>query len=78
MGLLFRRWKRSPYKEASGGCKMERLIKPVDESVEYETILDEEDAQEACSKDDFGPPDLADQAYEAWRDEKRSTEESKE
>ena len=57
---------------------MERQIKPVDESVEYETILDEEDTQEACGKDDFGPPDLADQAYEAWRDEKRSMEESKE
>ncbi len=30
--------------------------------VEYETVLDE---------DDFEPSDLADQAYEQWRDEER-------
>jgi len=54
---------------------MERQIKPADESVEYETILDEEDTQEACSKDDFEPLDLADRLYEEWRDEKAMSEE---
>ncbi len=33
--------------------------------VEYETVVDE---------DDFEPQDLADQAYEQWRDEERSLE----
>ena len=54
---------------------MERQIKPIDESIEYETILDEEDTQEACSKDDFEPLDLADRLYEEWRDEKAMSEE---
>ena len=49
-----------------------------DESAEHETILDEKEMAELKDSDQFGPPDLADQAYEAWRDEKRSTEASEE
>ena len=49
-----------------------------EEPVEYETILDGEGMREEKKSDQFEPPDLADQAYEAWRDEKRSMEESKE
>ncbi len=45
--------------------------------VEYETIVDEEDVEEPEAKesrvrgDKDGPHDLADQAYEQWRDEER-------
>jgi hypothetical protein len=49
-----------------------------EEIVEYETILDEKEMAELKDSDQFGPPDLADQAYEAWRDEERSTEASEE
>ena len=49
-----------------------------EEPVEYETILDGEEMTELREIEQFEPPDLADQAYEAWRDEKGSTEESKE
>ena len=49
-----------------------------EEPVEYETILDGEEMRKVKKSDQFEPPDLADQAYEAWREEKRSTEESKE
>ncbi len=48
--------------------------------VEYETVVDEdgyeEDEEEELydCKDDFEPPDLADLAYEQWRDEERSLE----
>ncbi len=47
--------------------------------VEYETVVDEDnykEEQEALydCDDDFEPPDLADQAYEQWRDEERSLE----
>ena len=49
-----------------------------EEIVEYETILDEEDMTELKESKQFEPPDLADQAYEAWRDEKRRTEVSEE
>jgi hypothetical protein len=45
-----------------------------EEPVEYVTILDEEDMTETNESGDFGPPDLADQSYEAWRDENRSEE----
>ena len=45
-----------------------------DEPIEYETILDEEDMTEMNENNGFEPSDLADQAYEAWRDEKRSKE----
>jgi hypothetical protein len=49
-----------------------------EETVEYETILDEKEKAELKDSEQFGPPDLADQAYETWRDEKRSTEVSEE
>ncbi len=46
--------------------------------VEYETIHNEDDYEEEEEEeelydceDDFEPPDLADQAYEQWRDEER-------
>ena len=42
-----------------------------EELVEYEAILDEEEMAGLKESDQFEPPDLADYAYEAWRDEKR-------
>ena len=45
-----------------------------EEIVEYETILDEGEITELKKADQFEPPDLADQAYEAWRDENRTKE----
>ena len=44
--------------------------------IEYELIVDVEEVKKDEKKitkfsDDFEPPDLADQAYEHWRDEER-------
>jgi hypothetical protein len=55
----------------SGGRKMERqrtLLELVNES---EVVFDEEDRKEMYRKENEEPPDLADQAYEQWRDDKR-------
>jgi len=67
-------WKRSPNKGDSGGWKMECQKTLKEEPVEYETILDGEEMSEVKKSNQFEPPDLADQAYEAWRDENRSKE----
>ncbi len=51
--------------------KLEHLV------VEYETVVDEDDYEEEEEEElydcenAFEPSDLADQAYEQWRDEER-------
>ena len=70
-------WKRSPQRGDSGGWKMECQKALVDDPMENEVVLEEEEPEDAFDKNNL-PWDFEDQLYEAWRDEKRSTEASEE
>jgi hypothetical protein len=75
MRLLFQRYvEKKPSKRGFWGFEdgIPKTLKA--ETVEYETILDEKEVAELNENEQFEPPDLADQAYEVWREENRSKE----
>jgi hypothetical protein len=56
----------------SGGEKMKREKTMSEQVTELEAAFNDQDLEEIFWKENEEPWDLADQAYEQWRDEKRS------
>jgi hypothetical protein len=59
---------------AVGVEKMEREKTMWEKANESEAVFDDEDLEEIFWKENEEPPDLADQAYKQWQDEKRPDE----